>query len=199
LQFFKIKFSDDNKKVVHLISYLQNIIQHIMGLKLKLLALLFIIIGLVAISCTKNSKSNNSGTEEWTTYTTKQGLSSNEIFALAIDKQGALWIGTEYGITKYDGNTFQKFQQSSSGLIYHSVHSIAVDSDNNKWFGTSEGVSKFDGTTWLSYTTDFGLVDNYINSIAVDGYGNIWFATPEGVSRFDGLNWKIFVNKAIQY
>ena len=38
--------------------------------------------------------------------TTKEGLSSNDVWCLTKDKQGFLWIGTGRNICRYDGYDF---------------------------------------------------------------------------------------------
>ncbi|MFN8291197.1 MAG: two-component regulator propeller domain-containing protein [Chitinophagaceae bacterium] len=44
-----------------------------------------------------------------TNYTTKDGLVSNSILTVFCDKAGDLWIGTDNGISRYDGKTFSAF------------------------------------------------------------------------------------------
>ena len=39
-------------------------------------------------------------------YTTQNGLTHNSIFSLAQDKHGYIWIGSESGLTRFDGKTF---------------------------------------------------------------------------------------------
>lgn len=40
-------------------------------------------------------------------FTTKNGLPSNQLYTLIQDKKGYIWICTNYGITRYNGTTFQ--------------------------------------------------------------------------------------------
>ena len=42
------------------------------------------------------------------TFTTKDGLVSNQVTAVIEDKRGLLWIGTVFGITLFDGHRFSE-------------------------------------------------------------------------------------------
>ena len=79
--------------------------------------------------------------KEWRTYTTKDGLAGNFIFALALDKKGVLWAGTNAGVSRFDGKTWKSYTRQD-GLMDDFIYSIGVDAQNNKWFGTRSGVSK---------------------------------------------------------
>ena len=43
-------------------------------------------------------------------YTTSDGLPSNQVWSLLIDRSKQLWIGTEGGIARYDGKRFIPFE-----------------------------------------------------------------------------------------
>ena len=42
-------------------------------------------------------------------FFTSDKLSSNQITHLCQDKTGAIWVGTEYGLNKYDGYRFTNY------------------------------------------------------------------------------------------
>lgn len=128
--------------------------------------------------------------QTFTNYTTAEGLINNSTNCLAIDADDNLWIGTQEGISYFDGTNWTNYDVNSHpGLIHNTITAIAVDSDNNVWLGTDFGVSKFDGTVWTNYTEDDGLADNRVKYINQDANGNIWFANNDGISIFDGTNW----------
>ena len=43
-------------------------------------------------------------------YSTENGLNSNLINSLAQDDKGFIWVGTDAGLYRFDGGTFQPFQ-----------------------------------------------------------------------------------------
>lgn len=54
--------------------------------------------------------------ENFTNYTTADGLVDNEISAIIRDKNGFLWVGTEGGLSRFDGEHFTNYK-TSDGLI----------------------------------------------------------------------------------
>ena len=55
-------------------------------------------------------------------YTIKEGLSDNNINCINQDDYGFIWIGTESGLNRYDGNQFEKyFQDSPAGFLTSSL------------------------------------------------------------------------------
>jgi ligand-binding sensor domain-containing protein len=125
-------------------------------------------------------------------YTTADGLSSNNIYDVSIDKNNVLWIATDNGITRYDGADWSTYN-TSDGLLNNDVHTIDVDLNGNIWCGygfNGLGATFFDGGSFTHYTTADGLVNNSVKVIRIDDYGTIWFGTDGGgVSRFDGSIW----------
>ena len=127
----------------------------------------------------------------WKSYTYIDGLVNNEILAIYQDPNGAMWIATTGGVSKYDGKGFVNFT-TKNGLPSNIVSSIQRDQDGVMWFGTQGGVSRYDGKTFVNFTQEDGLADNWVTSIyaAVDGI--LWFGTyGGGISRYDG---ETFIN-----
>ena len=124
----------------------------------------------------------------FTSYTTDEGLSLDQIYCGFLDGKGNLWFGTNGGgICKYDGERFVTYT-TSNGLAYNLIWCIGEDADGNLWIGTDGGgVSKFDGRQFRNYTTKDGLAHNVVLSMLKDSKGNLWFGTfGGGVSKFDG-------------
>ncbi len=124
--------------------------------------------------------------------TSAQGLPSDVVTTIVVDKENSLWVGTDKGI----GIILDPSAPTRSGAvaIYKPlyglvVNTIAVDPLNQKWVGTSAGVFLLspDGTQQLaSYTvenTGGKLIDNDVKSIGVDEKtGTIYFGTNDGLA-----------------
>ncbi|MCH8953962.1 hypothetical protein IIA28_01395 [candidate division KSB1 bacterium] len=112
-----------------------------------------------------------------------EGLLSNKITALAEDKDGIMWIGTEEGLNFWQGQVGRR-----TGLINSFVNTIGIDGINNKWIGTANGITVLnnDGRTQTDYTTgNSPLVSNNIQSFAFnEETGEVWIGTTNGLSRF---------------
>jgi len=124
--------------------------------------------------------------ENFTTYTTKHGLSSNSILCVYQDRTENLWFGTfGGGVCKYDGKNFSAYT-TEHGLASNSVLCITEDDSGNLWMGTDRGVSKYNGEKFTNITTDQGLAHKYINCITKDKKGNIWIGTDGGgISKYN--------------
>ena len=125
------------------------------------------------------------------TFTTKDGLSHNDVRAIALDSTGFLWIATWDGLSRYDGYTFKNYfhdPDDSLSLPYFSIYNIIVDGGNNLWLTTDiRTVAKYD-----PYNDIFALVDQLYDSLpenfigtAVDESGYFWLGGSDKLFRYD--------------
>ena len=89
--------------------------------------------------------------ENWTVYTTAEGLVNNFVQAITADKQGNLWFGTKGGgISVFDGSKWTTYT-TANGLGSNTILCLAVDNDGVVWIGTDDGISSFKGGNFVSY------------------------------------------------
>jgi ligand-binding sensor domain-containing protein len=67
-------------------------------------------------------------------FTTQEGLPGNFILALEEDLAGELWIGTNNGLSKFDGKTFQNFSRIN-GLESKFIFSLESTKGHSLWIG----------------------------------------------------------------
>jgi len=77
--------------------------------------------------------------------TANSGLPSDTINAIEVDRNNVKWIGTDTGVARFDGETWEVFDTENSGLVNDTVYAIAFEPDNTIWFGTENGVSVYTG------------------------------------------------------
>lgn len=66
--------------------------------------------------------------------TPEDGLSNLMTTTISKDRQGFLWIGTQYGLNKYDGHTFQQYTVEKNGLFTNPhIQKIEEDEKGNLW------------------------------------------------------------------
>uniref|UniRef100_UPI00286E0D08 sensor histidine kinase n=1 Tax=Flavobacterium sp. TaxID=239 RepID=UPI00286E0D08 len=131
------------------------------------------------------SKKGHSGI--FTQFTTDQGLASNSVLSVYEDKQGILWIGTNGGLSKYDGKTFQNFTKAD-GLSSNQLRQTFEDTSGNLWIATlGGGVNKLDkNVNKVSQQPSIvGLRQLYINEIVPD-FRNPADSTAQNI-KFDGV------------
>jgi hypothetical protein len=74
---------------------------------------------------------------------TDQSFINDHAHAVAVDRCGHVWIGTEGGAAKMVGSTWNKFTAASSPLGNNFIQCISVDAAGHVWFGTHGGVTEF--------------------------------------------------------
>ena len=103
-------------------------------------------------------------------------------YGVARDAEGALWVGRENRIWRYDGHTFQPVSVEFEG----SVRKIQQDREERMWFCTEGGALCYDGAAFHHFTTRDGLAYDSVNGMLQDREGQFWFATwGGGVSYYD--------------
>ena len=132
--------------------------------------------------------------------TTQQGLSHNYTTSIISDDLNVKWIGTENGITKYNGYDFEyiKPNETYKDLLNENIEVLFKDSESNIWIGTkSGGLSYLDirtnHITSFNYLIDFAKEgDLRITALSQDGNGLIWIGTwKNGVFVIDFKNKKL--------
>lgn len=80
-------------------------------------------------------------------YTVDDGISQSSVSCILQDSEGYIWFGTQDGLNKFNGYTFERFYHNpydSQSISHAWVYSIAEDSQGNIWVGTRGGLNKFD-------------------------------------------------------
>lgn len=102
--------------------------------------------------------------------TTNEGLPDDAIRSVFKDSRGYYWIGTEAGVSKWDGETFVTYN-TLDGLAGNNVWDIDEDEQGILWFACfGGGISCYNGKKFISYTAENGLPDNLIRKIKWDRY-----------------------------
>lgn len=133
-------------------------------------------------------------------YNQQDGLPQNSAKAIAFDKKGYLWVGTEDGVTYYNGHNWTVLNMPNRTLS-NSVNAILVASDNSLWFGTGGGLVKYQADKWTVFDTkNSGLPSNNIYSLqeskTTNGDAIIWVGTyGGGLAKYQDNQWTVFNTK----
>ena len=65
-------------------------------------------------------------------YNVSEGLSHRDVYCIHQDSRGFIWIGTQYGLGRFDGTDFQWFTKKN-GLYDNTINDIQEDEDGNLW------------------------------------------------------------------
>ena len=77
----------------------------------------------------------------------EDGLSHAIISYMLRDVQGFLWISTDYGLSRFDGNTFKNYYSGNdkrTSITDNLVYGLVEDSLHNIWIGSRKGLSRYD-------------------------------------------------------
>jgi signal transduction histidine kinase/ligand-binding sensor domain-containing protein len=117
-------------------------------------------------------------------YTTRDGLSDDWVRALYRGSDGAIWIGTMEGVTRWQAGRF-----STSGLPALPVNDITGDRHGNVWIAViAGGVLRLSATGLTTFTTADGLSSPYARGFVEtrDGRVAIVARRDPSLSFFDG-------------
>ena len=124
-----------------------------------------------------------------------EGLRHSVVSDITQDFNGHIWMATEGGLSKYDGNKLSHYtvsQSLSSNVIYALTH----DSKGRIWSGTyKNGFDILDGHYVSHYGKAEGFEDATVLAFLEDREGNMWIGTD---GRWFGL-WKFDGQRFFQY
>ena len=112
-------------------------------------------------------------TNRWTTYRAEtSGLSSNWVDEIAIDNKERVWIGTDQGISVYDGESWITFSREAVGLAPEddNIDGIVFDDKDRAWVFTRKGIVRiFADGTWKPFLWNYSSLEGVsISSIVFD-------------------------------
>jgi signal transduction histidine kinase/ligand-binding sensor domain-containing protein len=127
------------------------------------------------------------------TYTPSDGLSQATSRALAQDRDGFIWIGTQDGLNRFDGYSFRIYKHDrddASTLTNNHIWTLLADPDGSVWVGTQAGgLNRYDPTldrfvAYKSANAADADGSHLVTALLRDRGGRIWVAN--GVGR---LQW----------
>ncbi|MFM2386178.1 MAG: hypothetical protein RL660_935, partial [Bacteroidota bacterium] len=101
------------------------------------------------------------------TITTRDGLVSNYVFCCAEDKDGYLWVGTDKGLTRYNGYKWDVWDVDN-GLAGNYIPEIIADANGGIWFAVSEA-----GFYYFNPAKNIGITACSIKDADFIGLANI--------------------------
>ncbi|MDB4796873.1 hypothetical protein OAG77_01605, partial [bacterium] len=121
----------------------------------------------------------------WTKFDKSDGLPGLMIQCMASDNQGFLWIGTNSGLGRYDGESFRSYGLNE-GLGNLDIEAIHADKEGALWLGTGGGLVRFDGSHFVHYGQMADVDSPRVTSVYRDSSGLVWCGTDQdGLFRFD--------------
>ncbi len=120
---------------------------------------------------------------QWRAFTTRDGLSSNDIQSIFTDRQDNLWIGTRNGVNRWRNGAFVAFNKRD-GLFDNSVQAMQEDREGNLWVAAGSGLNRFNNTKLTPLDLPSTIYSGTLTAIAQTREGSLWFGTTNGLARW---------------
>jgi len=117
-----------------------------------------------------------------TAWKIRDGFARDFIFPIAQTPDGYLWLGTSFGLLRFDGVRTVPWQPpAGAALPDDRIRVLLAARDGTLWIGTSGGLASWKDTKLVTYPRFDG---NSVNAIAEDREGTVWIGVQ---SRGAGL------------
>jgi len=126
-------------------------------------------------------------------YTINDGLSQSVINCLFQDSKGFIWIGTQNGLNRFNGEAFDiyRFNPSDTNSISNNwIFAISEDQEGNLWIGTKGGLFKYFQKQNIFKQINYQA--NFMHDVTIHSYDNICLSngkilinTPPVISIYD--------------
>jgi ligand-binding sensor domain-containing protein len=108
--------------------------------------------------------------DTWREIGTREGLPQSTVYAMAQDRDGYIWAGTEDGVARYDGRRWQRIEIPGVGNAPPHGQALAATEDGAVWLGTDiRGLLRWNGTAMEPFGASRGLSVREIRGIVRDG------------------------------
>jgi ligand-binding sensor domain-containing protein len=159
------------------------VINKIKNGRLKLMQLLLLVISCNGYCFSQTTFINH--------FTTKDGLPSNNCYFTLQDKKGYIWVASDAGVSRFDGQVFETFSVDD-GLPDNQIIRLNEDRKGRIWFSALNGqLSYFYNGKIYNQNNNKTLkqlqFSGIITSFFEDSKGNIWFGTNKNLlARWNG-------------
>lgn len=98
--------------------------------------------------------------QQYTLYTSKvgleEGLSSYNVSTVTQDQRGIIWIGTDYGLNRYDGTSIKTYTQEENHLYGNVINNVSENAQQHLWLSSlhnnKQNITIFDPITENTYS-----------------------------------------------
>ncbi len=118
------------------------------------------------------------------------GSPDGHIQALLEDRNGTVWLGGEYGVSRYENGKIIPITDLPEVKGFN-FSSLIEDRDGSIWAGAQyDGIFRIQNGKVTRFGKDKGLRSESVHSLLKDDDGTVWAGTTRGLSRFENGTFK---------
>jgi len=107
-----------------------------------------------------------------TSWTARDGFFKGNIYTIAQTPDGYLWLGTEFGLFRFDGVRSIHWQPpAGQQLPDPNINALLAARDGTLWIGTMGGLASWNGRSLTRYPE---LGPRFVESLVEDRDGTVW-------------------------
>lgn len=150
-----------------------------MNLKTKALFYLLLII---VVSCGKKQEE----AKDDMSFVVSSNISNYSVRCFAEDTIGHIWIGTDRGLNRYDGNHYMQYfsTEDTTSLTDNKINDIFIDSHHRMWVSTINGVCLYTDADCFRRIPIY-YRDKRCTKMLEDHKGRLFLNTTSGLCRYN--------------
>lgn len=121
-------------------------------------------------------------------FTTRDGMADNNVTALFHQPNGYLWVGTEEGLSRFDGQIFENFSEYDD-VPQGKIVTIAQSTDQRLWVASALAVAYWEDHQFHGITQ---FNDGIRQLLASRQSPKVWVSLENGLAQHDGAGWTVF-------
>ena len=131
-------------------------------------------------------------------YSIEDGLPQSQVTDILQDRFGYLWIGTETGLSRFDGIQFVNFS-TDDGLPDNEIDKIYLDESGSVWIATPKGIAKYTNRIFESYPFSDSLNTEYRINDLCEINEQLFIAADEGLMIFHNSDFRFVEDNIDQF
>ncbi|MCO6024550.1 response regulator [Prevotella cerevisiae] len=128
---------------------------------------------------------------------TADRLSSSLINCIVQDQRGFIWVGTDYGLSRFDGYRFINYlhnDRDSTSISDNTISAFLVDKKGRLWIGSAKGLMSYDYShnhfirlpfPDRRHPRIYSLIEDHKGNVLIGTAGFGLYAVPKGKNRIE--------------
>lgn len=124
-----------------------------------------------------------------TQWTVEDGLPDNKVWEVTRDSKGYLWIATDGGLARFDGDEFEVYTPENTPRLHDvsmPVEQLLIDAESRLWVGLREGLVMYEDEGFREFEGRELLSGIRVHDLKPGSQGSVWIASHQGIAHWNG-------------